>query len=79
MLRKLSLTLLLACSGCATGPKVTVLVSDPAKGGMESFNENTGKRDFMPYSATDKFVCLTPPDAEALLNYCKAGEAVPAR
>jgi hypothetical protein len=58
--------------GCAHGPKVTVFVSDPGKGGMEFANQATGAKGFVPYSATEKFIALTPQDAETLLNYCGA-------
>ena len=54
---------------CANGPKVTVYVSNPAKGGMDFADEKTNVKGFVPYSSTDKFIALTPQDAETLLNY----------
>lgn len=58
-------------SGCGSGPKVTVYLSDPAQGGMQYYNELNGQRGFVKYDVTDKFVCFTQTDASAILNYCE--------
>lgn len=57
-------------SSCGNGPKVIVYISDPTRLGMEYYNENTGQGGFVPYSETDKFVCLNQTDMNAMLNYC---------
>lgn len=62
---------LLGFSTCQTGPKVTVYISNPARGGMDFSNNLTGEKGFVPYSKTDKYVALTPTDAETLLNWCE--------
>lgn len=68
---KLFLTaLLVLTSSCASGPKVTVYISDPAQGGCEYFNPNTQQGGFVDYSLTDKFVCFQPAEAQALINFC---------
>lgn len=70
MLRELAIfTLCLGSISCASGPKLSVYLSDPAKNGMES---PTG---FIPYSATHKFICLEPSDLGTLLNYCRQGHS----
>ncbi len=79
MQRKLWLGLLPAYSagfitalliGCAHGPKVTVNISSPERGGMDWYDERTNKAGFVPYSATDQYMCFNPSDAQLLLNYC---------
>ncbi len=71
MLRRLFLTLFLAfISGCGNGPKVSVYLSNPEVGGMDFYDPNAGHGGFVPYSATDKFVCFTPPDAQTLVSAC---------
>lgn len=72
MPRKLWLILLLALplSNCGNGPKVKVCVSDPAAGGFDCYDENSGKSSFIAYQDSDKYVAFDPSDAQALLNYC---------
>lgn len=55
--------------GCEVGPKVTVYISDPDRGGMEYYDAQ-GNSGFVPYSVTDKYVAFSPADAQTLLNYC---------
>lgn len=55
---------------CKTGPKVRVYLSDPAKGGMEFYDQNTDVGGFVNYAETNKFICFTPGDMQTLLNYC---------
>lgn len=61
---------LLTTVACKKGPQVTVYVSDPARSGMEFYNFATKEGGFVEFPRTDKFVCLTPTDAETLFNYC---------
>lgn len=72
LLRLLLPFLIFSFIACSSGPKLTVFISDPAKGGMEWSNKATRKSGFVPYSATDKFVCLMPSDLAALIDYCVA-------
>lgn len=58
-------------ASCANGPKVTVYISDPAKAGMEFFNQANGSNGFIPYDQTDKFICMNQSDMTALLTYCR--------
>lgn len=83
MPRKQLLTLFMGClsgivlctiASCGSGPKITVYLSDPANGGMEFYNENTGEKGFVDYSKTEKFVAMTPTDAQTLFNYCGLGK-----
>jgi hypothetical protein len=57
-------------ASCGNGPKVTVYVSDPEAGGMEFYNENTGKSGFVKYAETKDYVCFTGTDLQTLMNYC---------
>lgn len=66
----LILLLALPLSSCGHGPKVTVCVSDPAVGGFDCYNENTGKSSFLAYAGSDKYVAFSPTDAQTLLNFC---------
>lgn len=70
MLQKIFLTLSLISLNlsCASGPRLTVYVSDPAKGGMEFSGKTKG---FVVYADTDKFTCLEPSDLTTLLDYCR--------
>lgn len=61
---------LVLVNACASGPKVTVYLSDPAAGGCEYYDPNTQAGGFVPYSSTDKFVCFNPTDAQTLINFC---------
>lgn len=70
----LSGALIMALVSCGNGPKVTIYLSDPANGGMEYYNEVTGVKGFVAYSATDKFIAMTQADAETLFNYCGLGK-----
>jgi hypothetical protein len=73
---RLLLILFVACieASCASppGPRLTVHVSDPSRGGMDYFDSRKEQRGFIPYSQTDKLVCFSPTDLEALLTYCKS-------
>lgn len=70
MPRSLLLMQLLAFSACANGPRVTVYVADPPNNQFESYNEQTGAKTIVPWSQGNKFICLSPTDAQTLLNYC---------
>lgn len=69
---------MLGASTCSKGPKVSVYISNAARGGMDFMNEATGEKGFVAYPQTDKYVCLSPQDAETLLNYCNATKSSPA-
>jgi hypothetical protein len=69
---RLLLALSIICTSCAsTGPRVAVYLSDPQRGGMEFFDPRTGLKGSVPYSETEKFMCLKPSDMQELLNFCK--------
>lgn len=55
---------------CGAGPKLRIYLSDPARLGMEYYDETSGQSGFVNYSETEKFICLNQPDANALLSYC---------
>jgi hypothetical protein len=57
---------LMGVGSCANGPEVKIYSSQPDKGGLVRAQAN----EFIPYQQTKDFLCLTPSDAEALLNYC---------
>lgn len=62
---------LMGASSCShNGPKVTIYLSNPGAGGMDYYDENTGKNGFVLYDKTEKFIALSPDDATTLLNYC---------
>lgn len=61
---------LLFIAGCNGGPKLTICISDPAASGFQCFNENTGKSSVLFYALSDKYVALSPTDAQALFNFC---------
>jgi hypothetical protein len=56
--------------GCSTGPKVTVCVSDTKSGGFECYDERTGQKYFMDYKDSEKYIALSPTDAQTLFQYC---------
>lgn len=53
-------------SNCANGPEVKIYSSQPDKGGIVRKQD----QEFIPYQQTKDYYCLSPSDAEALLNYC---------
>lgn len=69
---KLWLTLsLLSLSSCGhTGPKIAVCVSNPSNDGFECYDERTQKSYHLNYSDSDKYVALSPTDAQTLFNFC---------
>lgn len=74
LLPRLWLTLLLPVvllvPSCGTGPKVAVCISDPALGGFDCYDEKTQGAYFVSYANSNRYVALSPPDAQLLLNYC---------
>lgn len=77
MQQKISLILLLSflLSSCATlhpegGPKITLCLVDANSGDMACYDKETNQSSTLPFSKTDKFVCLPPQDAQTFLNYC---------
>lgn len=67
MLLGLSALLFAACSG---GPKVTVCILDSANATLECSDEN-GKEKTLPLADADKYICMSPSDAQELFNYVK--------
>jgi hypothetical protein len=39
-------------------------------GGFQCFDERTQKRSFLAYADSEKYIALSPVDAETLINYC---------
>jgi len=67
------LSSLLVLSGCATGRpgiKVDVCIVDGPSGMLVCVAKD-GSPYSRPMSTSDKYACFSPPDLEALLNYCK--------
>lgn len=69
---KICLILSLVCllNSCKEGPKVTVCVSNPSESGFECYSQETKKSFFLKYEDSDKYVALSPADAQTLFNYC---------
>ena len=84
MLQKLSqissiiclLALIVLVISCAGGPLITVCISDPAKGGFDCYDEQTKINSFLAYADSDKFVAMSPTDAQTLANYCSQAPKV---
>jgi hypothetical protein len=55
---------------CKTGPQISVCVSTPSINGFECYNEQTQQSFVVLYADSDKYIGLSPADAQALLNYC---------
>lgn len=71
MKKTLAVIALLLLSACNHGPELTVYISNPEKNGMDWSDEHSGKKGFIPYSETDKFVCMGSSDMGTLMNYCR--------
>ncbi len=57
---------------CANGPKLNVCISDPKNNQLSCFDSRTQAASTIPYSKTENYFCLSPQDAQTLLNYYKA-------
>lgn len=51
-------------------PTIAVGVSDVPSGGIQVYSPITKSTTFVPYAQSDKFVCFTPADAQALFDFC---------
>lgn len=69
----LILSLLCLAASCKNGPKLKVCISDPQAGGLDCYDQTTEQSSFMPYPDTDRYVCLSPSDSQALLSFCARG------
>ncbi len=69
LLVSVSAFFLVGINQCSSGPKLTVYISNPNAHGFD-FSDATGNKGFLPYEKSDRFVALSAPDAETLLNYC---------
>ena len=56
--------------GCST-PPVTVCIVDNANQALQCTKPN-GEAFTLPLPQADNYVCMSPEDTEALLNYIKA-------
>lgn len=65
--------LLCSCKSAEIGPNIKVYSSQPDQGAMV----RTQAQEFVPYAQTKDWLCSTPPDYEALLNWCKNPKADP--
>lgn len=68
---------MIGASKCSNGPNVSIYISTPKSNGMNWANASTGQQGFVPYSSTDKYVCMTPTDAQTLFSYCRSAENPP--
>lgn len=66
----LLMLLLLFASSCKEGPQVVLCVSMPAVNGFQCYDEKTQKYSFLWYKDSDKYIAMSPGDAQALLDYC---------
>lgn len=58
------------CSGCVSGPKVVVCISDPINHGFQC-SDPDDNRSFLSYDDSENYVAFSPDDAKKLLQYCK--------
>jgi hypothetical protein len=76
MLPKSFKTLLLVCSialplyGCKQGPKLTICIADGENDVLQCRKPN-GEVFALTMVGANNYVCMSPSDTEALLNYCK--------
>lgn len=76
-MRKKSLLLVLfsllcvssSLTGCKGGPRVTLCISNPMRGGFNCVTPDD-KDYFLPYQNSDNFIALSPNDARTFFEYC---------
>lgn len=68
----LILGLTLSLVGCRHQLAMNVYIIDGPKIGAESYDEKQNSKGFIPITSMDKFVCLSPTDAQLLLMYCES-------
>jgi hypothetical protein len=66
----LLIPVILLITNCKSGPQITVCVSTPSINGFDCYNEATQQSSTVLYADSDKYVAMSPGDAQALLNYC---------
>ena len=77
MLQKLSLSLFLAISGCASAgitskpPKLMTCLLDPALAELECYDPITDQKSFLPLSLASKYTCFSINDMQQLLTWIK--------
>jgi hypothetical protein len=65
------LAILLLTSSCGAGPHVKICISDPANNAFRCYDSQTQTSSIINFADTENYVCMTPTDAQALLNFCK--------
>lgn len=55
--------------GCKSGPKVTLCILDPEKGGLDCVTHDK-KEYFQAFDVSTNYVCTSPDDFRTLLEYC---------
>jgi hypothetical protein len=65
-----SLPFFLLFAGCNEGPKLTVCIMDGENEVLQC-RDPKGKVFALTPKGSNNYVCMSPSDTEALLNYCK--------
>lgn len=61
---------LLSLASCASGPKVTVCISNPINGSFEC-SPPKGDEFSLPFEESENYVCMSPKDTERLFRWVK--------
>lgn len=61
---------LLVFSGCSSGPKVTICVSNPQAGVFECHDPKDGAF-VVPFDQSENYIAMPPKDFQALIEYAK--------
>lgn len=60
-------------AACGKAPKITTCQSDPAKDGLDCVDWEK-KTSFLNYDQSGNYVCLSPPDTQSLLEFCRTND-----
>ena len=73
MWQRIWLIILPLCTvSCAHfAPKISACISDPSVRGFFCYDEASKQSFFLRYEDSDRYLALSPIDAQNLLNYCE--------
>lgn len=63
-------SVLILATSCASGPSVTLCISDPPKNGFQCVDPQ-GKAFFLAYADSANYVAMSPDDTEHLFSWIK--------
>lgn len=66
-------SLLVASSGCKSGPDVTVCIIDPERHALQCARYD-GEPFEMPIADAENFACFSPADLEKLVKACRGAQ-----